>query len=114
MLDITFHIPYKPNWEESLAVVVVNLPQKSKHHIHLKTDDGVNWYGQLALDETCDSIQYEYIVENQQGVVVRREQGLKRCCIINRRRKIHLFDSWMNAPEFSDRKSTRLNSSHVT
>ena len=101
MLDITFHIPYKPNWEESLAVVAVNLPQKSKHHIHLKTDDGVNWYGQLALDETCDSIQYEYIVENQQGVAVRREQGLKRCCIINRRRKIHLFDSWMNAPEFS-------------
>ncbi len=101
MVEIHFHIPYQTHWGENISVVAVLFPQLTSHRINLNTIDGVNWQGILVVDEICDSIQYEYFVQTSDDVSIRKEQGLVRHCVIDRRRKIHLFDSWMDAPEFS-------------
>jgi 4-alpha-glucanotransferase len=101
MVEIHFHIPYKTNCGESISVAAVVFPQSIPYHINMDTTDGINWQGTIVVDEICDSIQYEYVVQDSKEISLRKEQGLIRRCIIDRRRKIHLFDSWMDAPEFS-------------
>lgn len=101
-MEITHIIAYRTQWGEHLEVMAVEAGCAGRMlRTPLATSDGYMWSGTLQCDGTPDMIEYTYCVCDGAGYILRSEQGLTRRWIPQRRQRVVLCDTWMDAPDMS-------------
>ena len=100
-MEITFAIPYRTQWGEMLQVAVKDHADGQTWDIALDTQDGYWWTGTFRLPSRPEDLQYEYRVTDATGRILRRESGIPRHFLPERRKKAVLCDAWMDCPDMT-------------
>ena len=100
-MELSFLIAYRTQWGEHLEVRGHLLPTGEAVRVPLSTSDGFWWSGTLVLANQPERFDYQYTVSDETGACVRREAGLVRTFVPDRRHRSALCDTWMDNDDMS-------------
>ncbi|MGI6223319.1 MAG: carbohydrate-binding module family 20 domain-containing protein [Prevotella sp.] len=105
-MKLTFHLPYKAQWGETLEVnlhLLTAVGRDKTEYIPMHTDDGLNWstdYNVLhSWHHAYCAIFYTYQLRDGIGEVKRREcNPVPRVVTLIQDRDYEFYDYWMDLP----------------